>query len=95
VAIDSAGNAWVMNNSGNSVTEMTSLGALAGNFAPVGAALTTPVAAAIDGSGNVWVTNFGYETVTEFVGAATPVVTPIAANLQSPYAINESAVNRP
>jgi hypothetical protein len=38
---------------------------------------------AIDGSGNVWVT--GGNQVTEFVGAAAPVVTPLAANLGNPY----------
>jgi len=38
---------------------------------------------AIDGSGNVWVT--GGNQVTEFLGAAAPVVTPVAANLGNPY----------
>jgi len=38
---------------------------------------------AIDGSGNAWVT--GGNQVTEFVGAAAPVVTPLAANLGNPY----------
>jgi hypothetical protein len=38
---------------------------------------------AIDGSGNVWVT--GGNQVTEFLGAAAPVVTPLAANLGNPY----------
>ena len=38
---------------------------------------------AIDGSGNVWVT--GGNQVTEFIGAAAPVVTPLAANLGNPY----------
>ena len=38
---------------------------------------------AIDGSGNMWVT--GGNQVTEFIGAAAPVVTPLAANLGNPY----------
>jgi hypothetical protein len=38
---------------------------------------------AIDGSGNVWVT--GGNQITEFLGAAAPVVTPLAANLGNPY----------
>jgi hypothetical protein len=35
----------------------------------------------VDGSGNVWVANYGYYSVTEIVGAAAPVITPIAAGL--------------
>ncbi len=38
---------------------------------------------AIDGSGNLWMASTG--EVTEIIGVATPVVTPIAANLVSPY----------
>jgi len=48
---------------------------------------------AVDGSGNVWVPNATLNTVTEFVGAGSPVVTPIVANLLYPYA--NRAVNRP
>jgi streptogramin lyase len=46
---------------------------------------------AIDGSGNVWVTTQG--SILEFVGVATPVVTPIVANLMPPY--GQYAVNKP
>ncbi len=44
-----------------------------------------PQSVAIDGSGDVWVANTGYTSVTELIGAAAPVVTPIVANLISPY----------
>jgi streptogramin lyase len=102
IAVDSNGNIWAVNETNNSISEFNSSGTAispattgyTGTLTGLNA-LANPYFLAIDGSGNVWVTNFGYETVTEFVGAATPVVTPIAANLQSPYAINESAVNRP
>jgi hypothetical protein len=36
----------------------------------------------VDGSGNVWVL-LANNTVTEYVGAATPVVTPLALGVQS------------
>jgi secreted PhoX family phosphatase len=58
-----------------------------------GGILNGPNGLAIDGSGNVWVTGGASNNLVEFVGAATPVVTPIAANLVSPYA--GSVVNRP
>ena len=57
VAIDAAGNVWVANDNGNSVTELTSSGGLAGNFAPSGANFSSPFGVAIDAAGNVWVTN--------------------------------------
>jgi hypothetical protein len=37
---------------------------------------------AVDGAGNVWVL-LADNTVTEYVGAATPVVTPLALGLKN------------
>ncbi|MGO9604633.1 MAG: hypothetical protein ACLQAT_14810 [Candidatus Binataceae bacterium] len=65
IAIDAAGNVWVTNSGGDSVTELTSSGGLAGNFAPRGAAFDYPDGAAIDAAGNVWVTNTEGDSVTE------------------------------
>jgi len=47
------------------------------------AAVAYPSGIAIDGSGDVWVGNqYGYPSfLTEFIGAGTPVITPIAAGL--------------
>jgi len=52
----------------------------------------TQAGLAIDGSGNIWLPAAD-STLTELVGAASPVVTPIVANLLSPY--GTAAVNRP
>jgi hypothetical protein len=41
------------------------------------------MALAIDGSGDVWVTNNGNSTVSEFIGAAVPVVTPLAVGVKN------------
>lgn len=86
IAIDGLGNVWVANTGpaatpGKSVTELNNSGAA---FSPstgfIGGAMSSPFSLAIDGSGNVWVSNnnAGSNSVTEIVGAAAPVVTPLA-----------------
>jgi len=83
IAIDGAGNAWAANNGGasDSVSEISSAGtAISGASGYVNLGMFAPYGIAIDGSGNVWVAsddNVG--PLTELVGAATPVVTPLAA----------------
>ena len=72
IAIDASGNVWITNYGvtelppaadvpGNTVTELSSSGALLGTFT-VG---TRPSGIAIDASGNVWVVNGGSNTVTK------------------------------
>lgn len=87
VAIDGLGNVWTANNGGNSdsISEFNSSGApISGPNGYVGTGLF-PYGVAIDPSGNVWVANksanapFSSFPLTEFVGAAAPVVTPLAA----------------
>jgi streptogramin lyase len=56
IAIDGGGAAWIANFKGNSVTKLTSSGALAGNFTSGSPRL--PYGVAIDNSGNAWVANF-------------------------------------
>lgn len=82
IAIDGAGNVWTANNGGNSnsVSEFNSSGAaISGANGYVGTGLF-PYGIAIDPSGNVWVANKSASApLTEYLGAAAPVVTPIAA----------------
>jgi streptogramin lyase len=40
-------------------------------------------AIAVDGSGNVWVTNNDEASISQFVGAATPVVTPLSVGVKN------------
>jgi len=103
VAVDGNGNVWVasfgnagigeFNSSGTAIT--TSTGFYGGITSPIG--LSEPGALAIDGSGNVWVSGTGAGAanypITEFIGAAAPVVTPVVANLITPY--STAAVNKP
>ena len=108
VAIDGAGNIWMSNsyNSYAAVSEFSSSGAAitpqnsTQNGYIIPGAQGAPMGIAIDGSGNVWVANsngtaYGHAngSVGEYVGAATPVVTPVVANLLSPY--GAAAVNKP
>ncbi len=89
VAIDAAGNVWVLNYSGDSVTELTSSGGLAGNFAPRGANFNGPFAVAIDTASHVWVTNDSGNSVTELTssGALTGNFAPSGANFLEPEGV--------
>jgi len=93
VAIDGANNAWVasgydISGAPLSVYELAPSGATelaishANNSREY---LNDPQSITVDSTGSVWVSNGLDYTVTQFIGAATAVVTPVAANLQSPY----------
>jgi hypothetical protein len=102
IAIDGAGNVWVANRGStatsapypdSSISEFSSVGVAISPSTGYQAGLNISLSLAIDGSGNVWTTNSNLNTVTEFVGAGSPVVTPIVANLLFPYGAR--AVNKP
>ena len=95
LAIDGAGNVFTSNYSNDNVSEFNSAGTAVSpsyGFQPVNG-LSALAEIAIDGSGNVWVANKGGNSLVEAVGLAAPVVTPIVANLKSPYGAH--AVNLP
>jgi sugar lactone lactonase YvrE len=87
IAIDGSGNVWVASRNNSSIGNFTSSGTpLSPSSGYTGGSIIySPVHIAIDGSGNVWVTNYANLSIMELVGAATPVVTPIVANLIAPY----------
>lgn len=95
LAIDGAGNIWVADSISGAISEMSSSGGAISPATGYGYCTTCissmglPFGVAIDGSGDVWMTGYSYGTLTEFVGAATPVVTPLAANLATSSAINK------
>jgi hypothetical protein len=101
LTIDGTGNVFVTNYVNDSVSEWSvSNGAVTGNTEANGfnsSGMDEPWSLAIDGSGNVWVANLtsagGSGSVTEFVGLGVPTVTPLVANLLSPY--GSQAVNKP
>jgi hypothetical protein len=98
LAIDGAGNVWVPNSSGATLSEFSSSGTALSPFTGFQSSdlyitVNGAPAIAVDGSGNLWMTNNDLGTLVEVVGAASPVVTPIVANLKSPYGMH--AVNKP
>ncbi len=92
LAIDGSGNVWVANGNDyegdNSVLELSPSGSLSMSINHANSIkeyLDGPQSIAVDGAGNIWFSDGDTDTVTEFLGVATPVVTPLAANLQAPY----------
>jgi len=84
LGIDGIGNVWVTNNSTNTLSELSNSGALlSGSTGYLVTGLDNPISLAIDGSGNVWVTDANDNALTEVVGAAAPVVTPLAAAVKN------------
>ena len=75
---------WVANSAASSgVTELSNSGAvLSPSVGFAASKLFNPYGVAIDGSGNVWLTNLG-GNVNELVGAAVPVVTPLALGVKN------------
>ena len=88
-ALDGAGSNWIVTSvSGSSMSSLVQVSA-SGATLSTGTGFAFPSGVygaggpAIDGSGNIWVSAGNH--VTEFVGIAAPVVTPVVANLVSPY----------
>jgi hypothetical protein len=83
VAVDGASAVWTTNGaaSGSLSRLIFSSGSYAAANPSTGlGTLNMPVGVAVDAGGNVWTANSGDNSVSEFIGLATPVTTPIAAN---------------
>jgi streptogramin lyase len=92
IAIDGSGNVWLTNVVSVRLAEFSTAGAPLSPASgyTAGGGLENPDSLAIDGSGDVWIANAGTNSVTEIIGIATPVVTPLVANLISPYSVPAS-----
>ncbi len=65
IAIDASGNVWIPNNASDSVTELSSTGAvLSPNPGYTGGGLKRPIGIAIDTAGSVWLANTSGPSVT-------------------------------
>jgi DNA-binding beta-propeller fold protein YncE len=71
IAVDGAGDIWVANSGGSSLSEFSYNGSVLGTF--TGGGLTTPSAIAFDGSGNAWASNQGTGSISEFSPAGSPM----------------------
>jgi streptogramin lyase len=79
IAIDGGGNVWATDQADNTVVVLNNAGTtLSGTtgYPPVNG--DTPDAIAVDGSGDIWYTTSSSNSLYELIGAAVPVVTPIA-----------------
>ncbi len=72
IAINSAGDVWVGNYGGNTVTELSPTGTTIGTYS-VG---VNPIGIAIDNAGDVWVANYGSNYVTELSPTGATIGTP-------------------
>jgi hypothetical protein len=87
IAIDSSGNVWSLNATGNSVAEFTSSGTVT-SAGHTGGGLSAPTSLAIDGSGNVWITNSGGSiSVFKSAGTAVSATAYTGGELNSPTSI--------
>jgi uncharacterized protein YjdB len=72
IAMDGVGNAWVSNNTGNSVTELSPTGtALSPATGFQDSSISGPQGIAIDGAGNVWVPSLSSSNLTKLNPAGT------------------------
>lgn len=89
IALDGLDNVWLANSGNNTVSEFLSTGSpQSGTGGYASTVLSNPFRAAIDRSGNVWVANQGSTTpgtgvITQIVGAAAPIITPVALAIQN------------
>jgi DNA-binding beta-propeller fold protein YncE len=84
LGIDGAGNVWVANFHGSSISEFSNEGnPISPSSGYTGAGLAAPDGLAIDGSGDVWVAPSSGNNLVEFIGVATPVVTPLAVGVKN------------
>jgi hypothetical protein len=75
MAVDGAGNVWIVNAFGfNSLSKFSSLGAaISPSSGYTGGGLNVPVAMAIDASGNIWVANEFGNSVSEFSNSGAAI----------------------
>jgi hypothetical protein len=71
LAIDQLGNVWIANLFGDSISEVSSSGAVVSSgYSDNKASIDHPQGIAIDGSGHVWISNFRGPAITELAGAS-------------------------
>jgi hypothetical protein len=94
IAIDHSGNAWVTNNVGNGVSEISSTGtARSPSTGFTGGGLLGPYCLSIDGAGNVWVGGYTSKNVVEFSNSGNVLSGTIGYRAGDQYPITSIAVD--
>jgi streptogramin lyase len=89
VAIDAQGSIWVVNHTGNSVSQFSNTGSALSSSPYMVAGISLPADIAIDATGSAWVTNMGNNSVTKMtaVGGAASGMNFADSSLSSPNGI--------
>jgi hypothetical protein len=85
IAVDTYGNAWIANRTGNSVTELTHTGAPAPGTS-YSTALSAPSAVSLDASGNPWVAQSGNNSAIYLTSSTGSPVAAGTGGLNAPSA---------
>jgi hypothetical protein len=85
IAIDGSNNIWVTSTYSSTIYKLNHAGSLVSEMSgyEVANPSGSPDGIAIDGSGNVWYNTTSDSTLHELVGAAVPIVTPIAVAVKN------------
>jgi streptogramin lyase len=87
IAADANGNLWIPNSGNNTVTELSTTGAVVSGSGYGVGLLNVPSAIAIDINGQAWVTNSGNNTVTQLSASGTTGNTYSGGGLNGPMGI--------
>ena len=102
IAIDGSNTAWLVDDGNSVVYHLSNAGAFlspSGGFTGVtgysSGSYISPASLALDSSGDVWFANDSLNTLTEFIGASTPVTTPLALAAKKQCSRNEAVSPMP
>jgi streptogramin lyase len=93
IEADFAGNLWIANLGGDSVTELDPIGRWLGTFAPTGAEFNEPYSIAIDGTNHIWISDSNGSDLTELDASGNLIAnrSPAGAKISDPNGIEIDA----
>jgi hypothetical protein len=87
VALDASGNAWIANEGGNSVAEISNGVFTSGATGYASTSIVGPQAIAIDNTGNIWLANTGANNLLKLNPTTGAVASTITAGISGPVSI--------
>jgi streptogramin lyase len=95
VAIDASGNAWIANEGGNDVTEISPAASfVSGTTGYASTSIVGPQAIAVDTTGNIWLANTGANNLLELNSLTGSVSATITAGISGPVGIAIDTSNK-